>query len=422
MKLVERHIIPQGHKLFKVLDDLAFKSKNLYNASLYQIRQHFFNSKEFLSYESLQKQFQNQQQPDYRALPAKVSQWTMKMVSQNFKAFFNANREYGVHPEKFTGKPKIPTYLDKENGRYLVTYTIQAISKKEAVKDKIVHLSGTDVKFHTNVAYGCIQQVRIVNRTGYYVIEVVYNCNSPIHPIGDNGKYAAIDLGIDNFATVTTNIRGIAPMIIDGRVLKSVNRYFNKEIAKAKSVLEKRNGKKSSRKTRRLMRRRSNIISDYMHKASRQVVNQLVSNGVGILIIGKNDGWKQDTNMGAVNNQKFMGIPHEKFISMLNYKCEMAGISVILQEESYTSKASFLDLDKIPVYGRKDVGEARFSGYRKHRGLYVRKDGKGTINADVNGSYNILRKCKPKAFTEGVSGLVVAPFIIKMTNRFNVFH
>lgn len=422
MKLVERHIIPQGHKLFKVLDDLAFKSKNLYNASLYQIRQHFFNSKEFLSYESLQKQFQNQQQPDYRALPAKVSQWTMKMVSQNFKAFFNANREYGVHPEKFTGKPKIPKYLDKENGRYLVTYTIQAISKKEAVKDKIVHLSGTDVKFHTNVAYGCIQQVRIVNRTGYYVIEVVYNCNSPIHPIGDNGKYAAIDLGIDNFATVTTNIRGIAPMIIDGRVLKSVNRYFNKEIAKAKSVLEKRNGKKSSRRTRRLMRRRSNIISDYMHKASRQVVNQLVSNGVGILIIGKNDGWKQDTNMGAVNNQKFMGIPHEKFIRMLNYKCEIAGISVILQEESYTSKASFLDLDKIPVHGKKDAEEARFSGYRKHRGLYVRKDGKGSINADVNGSYNILRKCKPKAFTEGVSGLVVAPFIIKMTNRFNVFH
>lgn len=422
MKLVERHIITPGHKDYHELDDLAFRSKNLYNATLYQIRQHFFITEGFLTYETLQKRFQDEGQPDYRALPSKVSQWTMKMVFQNFKAFFNANKEYKEHREKFTGKPKIPKYLDKEKGRYLVIYTNQAISRKEAVNDRIIHLSGTDIRFRTRIAYNCIQQVRVVKRTGYYVIEVVYNANTPELPMGDNGRYAAIDLGIDNFATVTTNIRGHQPWIIEGRELKSINRYFNKELAWAKSILEKRNGLKTSNRTRRLLQRRANIISDFMHKASRYVVNQLVSNQVNTLIIGKNDGWKQDTNIGKSNNQNFQYIPYDKFIGMLSYKCAMEGINVILQEESYTSKASFLDMDKMPVYKEGNTEEYSFSGYRKHRGLYMRKDGRGTINADVNGSYNILRKCKPEAFAEGVAGLVVVPVLIKRTNFFNEIH
>lgn len=421
MRLVERHIIAPGHGCYPELDSLTFRSKNLYNATLYQIRQHFFSTQGLLTYETLQKRFQGEGQPDYRALPAKVSQWTMKMVFQNFKAFFAASASYKKHPEKFQGRPRIPKYLDREKGRYLLTYTIQAISKTEALKG-IIHLSGTDVRVRTRVAYGCIQQVRVVNRTGYYVIEVVYNTTNALPIREDNGRYAAIDLGIDNFATVTTNIRGYRPWIIDGKELKSINRYFNKEVAKAKSILEKRNGTKSSSKTRRLMRRRSNIISDFMHKASRRVVNQLVSDGVNTLIIGKNDGWKQDTNIGRVNNQNFVSIPHEKFIGMLTYKCAMAGISVIMQEEGYTSKASFLDMDPIPIHGEDGAKDAVFSGYRKHRGLYVRKNGKGNINADVNGSYNILRKCKPEAFAEGVAGLVVAPVLIKRTNLSMIFN
>ena len=151
-------------------------------------------------------------------------------------------------------------------------------------------------------------------------------------------------------------------------------------------------------------------------------MNQLVSNNVNTLIIGKNDGWKQDTNLGKSNNQNFQFIPYDKFISMLNYKCAMAGINVILQEESYTSKASFLDFDDLPVYKKGSAEEYTFSGYRKHRGLYVRKNGKGAINADVNGSYNILRKCKPGAFAKGVAGLVVVPVLIKRANLFNEIH
>ena len=421
MRLVERHIIAPGHMHYREMDNLAFRSKNLYNATLYHIRQHFFETDGFLTYETLQKRFQEEGQPDYRALPAKVSQWTMKMAFQNFRAFYGANREYKEHPEKFTGKPKIPKYLDKEKGRYLLTYTVQAISKREAIGSGIIHLSGTDVRFCTRIAYGCIQQVRVVNRSGYYVIEVVYNSTVPVSPKGDKGRYAAIDLGIDNFAAVTTNIRGIRPWIVDGREIKSINRYFNKEIAKARSILETRNGKKSSGRTARLLRRRANILSDFMHKASRHIVNQLVSYSVNTLIIGKNDGWKQDTNMGRQTNQNFLSIPHDRFISMLSYKCSLAGIAVIMQEESYTSKASFLDLDEIPVHGEKGSEKAVFSGYRRHRGLYVRKGGKGTINADVNGSYNILRKCKPEVFADGIAGLVVVPALIKRANLFNDF-
>ena len=422
MRLVERHIIAPEHEYFRELDGLSFRSKNLYNAALYQVRQHFFATEGFLDYVTLQKRFQDEGQPDYRALPSKVAQWTMKMVFQNFKSFFSANREYKEHPEKFTGKPRIPKYLDKEKGRYILTYTNQAFSKREAVENGVIHLSGTGVRIRTGIAYGCIRQVRVVNRTGYYVVEVVYESSAVMPPRPDNGRYAAIDLGIDNFATLTANIPGCRPRIVDGRELKSINRYFNKEIAEARSILETRNGQKTSSRIRRLLRRRSNIISDFMHRASRHIVNHLVSYGVSILIIGKNDGWKQDTDMGRTNNQNFMSVPHDKFIGMLSYKCAIAGITVVMQEESYTSKASFLDMDPIPVYGMADAGEASFSGSRRYRGLYVRKDGKGSINADVNGSYNILRKCKPEAFADGVAGLVVVPVLIKRTNLFNALH
>ena len=416
MRLVERHIITPEHRYYRELDALAFRSKNLYNAALYQVRQHFFATEGFLDYVTLQKRFQNEGQPDYRALPSKVSQWTMKMVYQNFRSFFEANREYKEHPEKFTGKPRIPKYLDKEKGRYLLTYTNQAFSKKEAVSDRVIHLSGTGVRIRTRVSYGCIHQVRVVNRTGYYVVEVVYSRDAAVPPKGDNGRYSAIDLGIDNFATVTSNVAGSRPWIIDGREIKSLNRYFNKEIAEARSILEKRNGQKTSSRIRRLLRRRANIISDFMHRASRLIVNQLVSDSVGTLIVGKNDGWKQDTNMGGRNNQNFMSIPHDRFIGMLTYKCALAGIDLVVQEESYTSKASFLDMDPIPVYGKGKADEVVFSGRRRHRGLYVRKDGKGALNADVNGSYNILRKCKPEAFADGIAGVVVTPVLIKRAN------
>ena len=228
----------------------------------------------------------------------------------------------------------------------------------------------------------------------------------------DTGRYCAIDLGVSNFATVTSNIRGFRPYVISGRELKSYNRYYNKEVAKRKSVLSARNGgQKTSRRIRRLTRKRDDKVRDFMHKASRLVANQLASDGVSAVYVGHNPGWKQDANIGKVNNQNFVQIPYDRFIRYLEYKCAMVGIEVRMVEESYTSKCSFVD-------GEEICKHEKYVGRRVHRGLF-RTAGGRLVNADVNGSYNILRKGKPEAFdADGVAGAVVHLEVIKTEKRF----
>ena len=409
MLLTERHTIRRGDPRFEILDAEAFKNKNLYNATLYAVRQHFFQTGEYLPYARLQKRFQDENQPDYKTLPAKVAQQTMKMADQNFRAFFKALRSYRVNPGKFSGRPKLPKYLDKNDGRFLLTYTNQAISKKEYDKNQIVKLSGIDVAVKTRVPYCQIQQVRVVKRLDSYVVEVVYETLDVKPSVGDNGRYCAIDLGVSNFATVTSNIPGFQPYVISGKEIKSYNRYYNKELAEMKSVLDTRNnGMKSSRKTRRLTEKRDNKVRDFMHKASRLIANQLASDNVSTVFVGKNDGWKQDVNISSVNNQNFVQIPYTMFISQLTYKCAMLGITVSVVDESYTSKCSFLDMEDVCKH-------EEYLGKRVKRGLFRASDSR-LINADVNGSYNILRKCKPEAFTaDGVVGALVHPVVIKTT-------
>lgn len=407
MQLVERHIITPTNKYYKELDEATFKSKNLYNSTLYAIRQHFFQTEKYLSYATLQKQFQDTKQQDYIALPTKVAQQTMKQVDTNFRAFFKALKAYKSNPSKFNGRPKLPKYKHKTDGRFILIYTNQAISKKECDIDGVIHPSGLEFKFKTKISYQDINQVRIVPKCNYFVVEVIYKV-SDCTLLNDNNRYAAIDLGINNLATLTTNLIGDTPMVISGKVVKSYNQYYNKQVAYYKSILELQNGTKTSRRIRRLHLKRKLKIEDYMHKASRYIVNQLVSKGINTLIIGKNDGWKQDINIGKVNNQKFVQIPFESLISKLQYKCSLVGINVELVNESYTSKCSFLDGETIEKH-------EEYVGKRIHRGLF--RSAKGTlINADVNGSYNILRKSKPKAFVDGVEGVVVHPVIVKIIN------
>ena len=407
MLLVERHIITSTNKYYKELDEATFKSKNLYNSTLYAIRQHFFETEKYLSYTTLQKQFQDTKQQDYTMLPSKVAQQTMKQVDTNFRAFFKALKAYKSNPSKFQGRPKLPKYKHKTDGRFVLIYTNQAISKKECDRDGVIHPSGLEFKFKTKISYQDINQVRIVPKCNYFVIEVIYKV-SDYTLLNDNGKYAAIDLGINNLATLTSNIIGDTPMVISGKVVKSYNQYYNKQVAHYKSILELQNGTKTSRRIRRLHLKRKLKIEDYMHKTSRYIVNQLVSKGINTLIIGKNDGWKQDINIGKVNNQKFVQIPFESLLSKLQYKCSLVGINVELVNESYTSKCSFLDSETIEKH-------EEYVGKRIHRGLF--RSAQGTlINADVNGSYNILRKSKPKAFVDGVEGVVVHPVIVKITH------
>ena len=409
MRLTERHTIRKGHKYYEVLDQEAYKSKNLYNATLYAVRQHFFEYKSYLSYYNLQHVFQTERQQDYYALPTKVAQQTMKMLDKNFKSFFNSLSSYKNGSAKFKARPKIPRYLDKDNGRYVLIYTAQAISKKRLETDRVIKLSGIDVEIPTAVSYDNLCEVRVVRKLNAYIVEVVYDNGKEEAEYSDNGRYAAIDLGVSNFSTVTSNVKGFQPFIVDGRYIKSVNRYYNKEVSRYKSILEGRNnGKKVSNRIYRLTEKRNNRISDFVHKASRMIVNQLVSNDIHTLVVGYNQGWKQDINIGRKNNQSFAQIPFEKFLRLLDYKCRMEGIKLLTVNEGYTSKCSFLDSEDICKHDT-------YNGRRVKRGLFKSADGT-LINADVNGGYNILRKCMPNAFdADGVVGVLVHPVVIKTT-------
>ena len=404
MQLVEKHLVKESDKNFRVLDELCFKSKNLYNSTLYTIRQEYIKNGIYLSYGKVQKEFQDSKNFDYIQLPAKVAQSVMRKVDKNFTSFFAALKDWKEHPEKYKGRPKLPKYKDSLDGRFMAIYTEQAISKVWLKKGFIVLSGLPNFKVRTRMVNKKINQVRIVPDTGRYTVEVVYTVPD-VDPKQDNGVYAAIDLGVNNLATITTNLEGDKPLVVDGRKVKSINHHYNKLKAKYQSQIPTYKLKKTTKRLRRIETKRENKINDYFHKASRYIVNQLVSKGVNILIIGKNRGWKQDTIMGKVNNQNFVQIPFNKLISMLKYKCKLKGIDVKVVTEEYTSKCSFLDNEEI---GKHDI----YMGKRKYRGLFISSTGK-TINADVNGSYNILRKCKPGAFTaKGVQGVVVHPHIL----------
>jgi putative transposase len=215
---------------------------------------------------------------------------------------------------------------------------------------------------------------------------------------------ASIDIGVNNLVALTSNKPGFVPVLVNGRPLKSTNQYYNKR----KAELQKKLGHPgTTNRMQRMTIKRTRRIDHYTHTTSRRLIDLLVAEGIGTLIIGKNPNWKQECEMRKKDKQHFVQIPHARFVDMLCYKARLIGIQVILQEESYTSKASFLDSDPLPIYG-KEQGEPKFSGRRVERGLY-RASGERFLNADVNGSYNILRKASPDAFGQGSRGCVVHP-------------
>ena len=375
MRLVEQHIIKPNNRYYKELKNLCRLSKNLYNATLYEIRQYFFENKKYLPYPSVDKKFKETNNIDYRSLPSQTAQQTMRMVDSSFKSFFKLlniknNGSYGK-------RISIPHYL-KKDGYFTLFYTGQQLGKK--LLNGIIRLPLTDIGFHSDKRN--IKQVRFVPSNNHIVMEVIYEVTEP-ELKGDNGRYCAIDLGLNNMATITSNVS--KPYIINGRPVKSINQYYNKRKAYLQSKLK---DQKTSRRIQRLTLKRNNKINDYFHKASSYIVNQSVSNSINTIIIGHNKDWKQDINIGSKNNQSFTSVPHARLINQLKYKCRLVGINVIRREESYTSKSSFLDRDPIPNLGDN---KPAFSGKRIKRGLY--KSGMGRlINADVNGSYNIMRK------------------------------
>ncbi|MGE5658918.1 MAG: RNA-guided endonuclease InsQ/TnpB family protein [Actinomycetota bacterium] len=400
MQLIERHIIKATEHRFAEIDELAFKSKNLYNAGNYLIRQSFIYGWGYINYPEMNRLMKSHQA--YKALPAKVSQQILMVLDRNWKSFFEALKGYQSDPSKFTGRPKMPKYKDKAKGRNLLVYTIQAISRKQ-LKKGIIKLSGTEILVKTQVNPEQICQVRLVPKCDAVVMEVVYDQPEPA--LSSSKSVASIDLGLDNLVALTSNQQGFIPLLVNGRPLKSLNQFYNKRKAQLQSQLK--GGRQTSSRIQRLTRCRNQKVDNYLHHTSRLIIDTLVTQEIGTLVIGKNVQWKTEINLGKPTNQNFVSIPHARLIEMLEYKARLAGIQVILQEESYSSQANFLGLDPIPVY-EKTNPSAVFTGRRIKRGLYKTSDGR-LINADVNASFNILRKAIPNAFSDGIESCVVQP-------------
>ena len=398
MQLTERHIIKSTEHRFAQIDKLAFKSKNLYNAANYVIRQNFIYGWGYVNYNEMNRLMKFHEA--YKALPAKVSQQILMILDKNWKSFFEAVKAYKVDSSKFTGRPKLPKYKDKVKGRNILVYTIQAISSK-LFKKGIIKLSGTDFSIKTKVNPDRICQVRLVPKCDSYVIEVIYDEQEST--ASDDNFVASIDLGLNNLVALTSNQAGFTPLLINGRPLKSINQFYNKRKAQLQPQLK--GNRKTSPRIQRLTRCRHQKIDNYLHHASRLIVDILRTKQIGTLVVGKNEQWKTEINLGKQTNQNFVSIPHARLIEMLEYKARLVGIKVILQEESYTSQANFLGLDLIPVYGKTEK-EPMFTGKRIKRGLYKTSTGQ-LINSDINGSYNILRKAIPNAFSDGIVSCVV---------------
>src|SRR6266581_2993449 len=406
MQLVEQHVIDRSDPRFAVIDEVAFKSKNLYNAANYEIRQTFIHENKYLNYNDMDRRMQSHEA--YKALPAKVSQQVLMVLDRNWKSFFEARKAYEEDPSTFTGRPQLPKYKHKTEGRNILVYTIQAISKK-GLKHGLIQPSRLSISVKTKQKN--IDQVRIVPRNGYYVVEVIYT-KEPVQANVDPSFCVGIDLGVTNLAAIASNHEGFVPRLVNGRPLKAWNQWYNKRMKELKKRLPKDDRERVTGQMERITNTRNRRIDQYLHTASKRIVDFLVENGIGTVLIGKNPLWKQESGMSRQNNQNFVSIPHARFIDMLTYKAALVGIQVEIREESYTSKASFLDLDPIPTYTPHDEEEHIFSGKRigRRNRLYRTKDGR-KICADINGAYNIVRKSRPDAFSEakGVAGYVVHP-------------
>lgn len=369
--LTERHIIKNS----KELDELCFKSKNLYNRALYLVRQHYFETKNYINWVGINRIMVDSKDANYYSLPTNVSKQILRLLDKNFMSFFILIKK--KKNNKYDKPIRIPKYLDKD-GRNVTIFSKHSISKVYLRKG-LIKLSSLNILIPTKVTESNIVEVRILPRNNHHIVEIVYKVEEKELKL-DNGRYASIDLGLNNLATVSSNV--VKPFIINGKPLKSINQYWNKEKSRLQSFLK--NNKRTSKRINNITLKRNNKIKDYLHKSSKTIMNFLVSNNISTLVIGYNEEWKQNINIGRRNNQSFVNVPFYTFIKQLEYKCRLEGINVILIEESYTSKCSFLDNEPLRKHNT-------YTGKRIKRGLFKTSKNK-LINADLNGSLNILRK------------------------------
>ena len=378
-------------KEFANLKYLCHIAKNLKNQAIYNVRQYYFENKKHLSYNKNYKMLKNSE--NYKKLNSNMAQQILKEVDESFKSFFALLKL--AKKGQYNCKIKLPNYLVKDG------FTALAIVSFRLKDDMlIVPYSNSFRKTHEKIAIKLppvlkgkkIKEIRIIPKqhSRYFEIHYIYVAEKVQRELNKENALG-IDLGIDNLCTCVTNTG--SSFIIDGRKLKAVNQYYNKINAKLQSIKDKQKIKGTTLRQKRITRKRNNRVNDYLSKTARIIVNYCLNNNIGKLVLGYNKDFQRNSNIGSVNNQNFVNIPYRKLRNKLEYLSELYGIEFKIQEESYTSKASFFDGDEIPIYGKENPKEYVFNGRRIKRGLYQTSAGK-LINADCNGALNILRKSK----------------------------
>ena len=376
---------------YKSIKELCHVAKNLTNEAIYNVRQYYFTEGKFLKYEKNYTLLKNS--PNYKALNSNMAQQILKEVDGSFKSFFGLLKL--AKQGKYAFKDcKLPRYLPKDGYTTLVIGFVRLNGNK-----LILPFSNSFKKTHKTVEITIppvlldkkIKEIRILPKSNVRFFEIQYIYEAECIQRNLNTQNAlALDLGINNLVTAVSNTG--ASFIIDGRRLKSINQWFNKENARLQSIKDKQHfGKNTTNRQKTISRHRNNKVNDYMNKVARRVIDYCIMNDIGTLVAGYNVTFQKNSHIGKKNNQNFVNIPYGRLRDKLSYLCELNDIDYIEQEESYTSKASFWDRDELPVYNNDNPQEYEFSGDRVHRGLYRTANGK-TLNADINGALNIMRK------------------------------
>ena len=393
MKLTEQIQVKKSSELSK----LCHLAKNLYNSSNWYFRQDFFKLENILSYYDLD--FILKHKEAYRNLPAQTSQQILKLIIRNWKSYFRTIKEYRQDYRKFQKRPRIPGYK-KKNGESIAIFTNQQCKIKKGYL-YFPEKSGLE-PIKTRIKEK-LKEVRIIPKGVCYVVEIIYEREKQDLGLNKDNKLS-IDLGLNNLITAVNNI-GLKPIIIKGGAVKSVNQFYNKQLAYYKSIAKKTNVLELTKRIERLHLKRNNKINTLFHRISKNLIDYCIKNNLGTIVIGYNNGWKRKINIGKRNNQKFVQIPFLKLINQIKYKAELIGVNVVCNNEDHTSKCSFLDNEEIKHHDK-------YLGKRIKRGLFKSKNGI-LINADVNGAYNIMKKAFPNSVSvDGIEALGLMPQII----------
>ena len=392
MKTWKHNLKHLTSKQYQMLREMCHLSKNVYNESVYNIRQHYFAEGTYLRYEANYPLMKNSE--NYRKLGANVAQQSMRCADQAFKSFFGLLK-IAKSGKYESWKIRLPKYLPKD-GVYKICFTQAQIKDG---KFRVPVSSEMRKEFNERLLISIplylhdkhIRQIHIVPKHNgkFFEVNYMFDDVEPEKFELEKDKFLAIDLGINNFATCATN-NGDS-FILDGKKLKSINQWYNKQLARLSSIKDKQKIKNCTNLQYLITRRRNNRVQNYIYCAAKYIINYCKENKIGNIVVGYNDGFQENVKLGKVNNQQFVMIPFGRFKNRLEYICKQCGINFILQEESYTSKASFFDNDEIPKWNPLNPEKGNFSGKRVKRGLYRTSNGT-LLNADVNAALNILRK------------------------------